>query len=331
MLMDGRMTSVKIVTDSTAYIPSELVIRYDIRVVPLNVVFGTTSYAEGVDITNEEFYDRLIHSKSLPATSHPSNTEFLKTYTDIVDEGNSVLSIHVSGKLSRTIKSAMSASRELPDSQIEVMDSCLTAMALGMVVLAAGRAADEGQPLSEIKKLVAQLVKQVNLLFAVDTLEYLHKGGHLGSTRVLLDTLLKIKPILCLKDGRIQPVSRIRAKPKVIECLLKLMEERVPQNRPVHVAIIHAQAFDKAVALEKQVRDRFPCKEIHFSEVGPVIGTHVGPGAIGLAFYSDTGPAPTPMPQTWEQSTVTMQNSSQASQKSYASRLRPGGDIPPLC
>jgi len=298
------MSNVKIVTDSTAYLPPDMVAKYDIRVVPLYVLFGETSYAEGVDITNEEFYDKLKRSKSFPTTSQPPLAEFLKPYTELTNSGHQVLSIHISGKLSSTVESAMAARRELPDTQIEVVDSFLTAMALGMLVLSAGKAADDGESLPEIKKHVEQLGKSMNLLFVVDTLEYLRKGGRIGGATALLGTMLNIKPILYVKHGRIEPLARVRSKPKAIERLLELMEQRIPRGGPVHVAVIHAQAFDEAVALEKQVRARFNCRNVHFSEIGPVIGAHVGPGTVGVAFYSDQGFAPLPIAETWEPGTM---------------------------
>jgi len=293
------MSKVKIVTDSTAYLPSDMIAKYDIQVIPLHVLFGETSYAEGVDITNAEFYDKLKHSKSFPTTSQPPLAEFLKTYTELTNSDHQVLSIHISGKLSSTIESAVAARKQLPDTQIEVVDSFLTTMALGMVVLSAGKAAADGESLPEIKKHVEQLANSVNLLFVVNTLEYLRKGGRIGGATALLGTMLNIKPILYLKHGRIEPLARVRSKPKAIARLLKLMKQRVPQGGSVHVAIMHAQAFDEAVALEKQVRAQFNCRDVYFSEIGPVIGTHVGPGALGVAFYSDQGFAPLPVAETW--------------------------------
>ena len=298
------MSNVKIVTDSTAYIPSDMVAKYDIQVVPLYVLFGETSYAEGVDITNEEFYDKLKSSKSFPTTSQPPLAEFLKPYTELTNSGHQVLSIHISGKLSSTVESAMSARKELPDSQIEVVDSLLTAMALGMVALSAGKAADDGQPLTEIKEHVEQLAKRVNIMFVVDTLEYLRKGGRIGGATALLGTMLNIKPILCIKHGRIEPLARVRSKPKAVERLLELMGQRIPAGGPVHIAIHHAQALDEAMVLEKQVRSRFNCRDVYFSEIGPVIGAHVGPGTVGVAFYTDQGFAPLPVAETWQPGTI---------------------------
>lgn len=298
------MSNVKIVTDSTAYLPPDIAAKYDIHVIPLHVLFGKTSYTEGVDITNEEFYDKLKRSKSFPTTSQPSLAEFLGTYTELASAGCQVLSIHISGKLSSTVESAMSARKELPDSQIEVVDSLLTAMALGMVALSAGKAADDGQPLAKIKEHVEQLAKNVNIMFVVDTLEYLRKGGRIGGATALLGTMLNIKPILCIKHGRIEPLARVRSKPRALERLLELMEQRIPGGSPVHAAIHHVQALDEAMVLEKQVRSRFNCRNVYFSEIGPVIGAHVGPGTVGVAFYSDQGFAPLPIAETWEPGTM---------------------------
>ena len=309
------MAEVKIVTDSTAYLPTGLADKYDIRTLPLSVFFGRASYAEGVDITNEEFYEKLTHSGVFPTTSQPSMASFLSTYEELTRKGHPILSLHISGKLSNTVESALAASRELPGAQIEVVDTNLTAMALGMVVLCAGEAAYEGRPLEEIKEYVQQLVQNVNLLFVVDTLEYLRKGGRIGGASALLGNILNIKPVLSLKEGRIEPVARVRTKQRALERLLELMDQRVPSRRPVHVSIIHAQALEEAVALEREVRQRFACREVLFSEIGPVLGAHVGPGTVGIAFYSESGPAMTPIHQPWKTDTVTVPGAAPASQE----------------
>ncbi len=281
------MAKVKVVTDSTAYLPHELIERYGIRIVPLKVLFGTESYDEGVDITNDEFYRRLAEAKTLPTTSQPSVNDFIQAYTELAQGGHPILSIHISSKISGTVNSALTAKSEFPEAQIEIVDSLFTSMGLGMIALDAARAADEGQPLLEIKASAEKLIQSMNLIFVVDTLEYLQKGGRIGAASALLGTLLRIKPILHLKDGLIQPIAKVRTKHKAMEHLLELVEERVRGGTSVRVTVIHAQAAEEALALGEEVRGRFNCVEMYFSELGPVIGAHVGPGTLGLAFYSE--------------------------------------------
>ena len=281
------MAEVKVVTDSTAYLPPELIARYGIRVVPLKVVFGAEAYAEGVDISNEEFYSKLMEASTLLTTSQPSVGDFLQVYGEATREGVPILSIHISSKLSATVSTALTAKGELPQAQIEVVDSLSTSMGLGMVVLAAARAADEGQSLSQIRAATEKVIRSMNLFFIVDTLEYLRKGGRIGGAAALVGTALRIKPVLYLKEGQIEVLAKVRTKRRALKRLLELMAERMPGGTSVHIAIIHAHAAEEATALEKEVRARFNCAEIYLSELGPAIGAHVGPRAIGLAFYAD--------------------------------------------
>jgi len=281
------VTKVKIVTDSTAYLPPELITRYGIEVVPLKVLFGPEAYTEGVDISNEEFYRKLAKASTLPTTSQPSIGDFVQVYDKAAREAAAILSIHISGKLSATINSALNAKDELPQVQIEVVDSLCSCMGMGMIVLAAARAAEEGQALSQIRASTEKLIKNMHLFFVVDTLEYLHKGGRIGGAATLLGTALRIKPILCVKDGQIDALARVRTKRKAVARMLELVEERVQRGAAVHVAVFHAQAVEEALALQQEVRARFDCAEMHLSEIGACIGTHVGPGAVGLAFYTD--------------------------------------------
>ena len=321
MAMGGNVARVKIVTDSTAYLTPELVSKYDVQVVPLSVAFGKDSYVEGVDIANEEFYQKLRHQKSSPKTSEPPVERFLKVYGEVADNVNQVLSIHLSGKLSATVESARAAAKQLHDRQIEVVDSSFAAMALGMVVLAAGKAADEGQSLPDIKRATEDVIKNTRFLFVVDTLKYLREAGHLGAVTALFDAVLSPKPVFGFKDGRIEQMAGARTKPKAAQRMLELMEKHVSPGAPVHVAVIHAQAFDEAVELERQVRARFNCREFYFSEVGPVIGANVGPGMTGLAFYCECGATGTPIAQR-QTNTLAVPNQGQVSQGSLASRSR---------
>jgi DegV family protein with EDD domain len=276
---------VKIVTDSTAYLSPETVARYDIRVVPLKVIFGNEAFAEGLDITNEEFYQRLARSKALPTTSQPSVSDFIQVYAELTQPGYDIFSIHISGKLSGTINSALAARAAFPQARIEVVD--WLSMGMGLLVLAAARAAEEGQGLAEIKAMIKRLTANMNIFGTLGTLKYLQKGGRIGTAATLVGTLLKIKPVLALDNGEVRVLAKPRNRGKAIQCMLKFMVQRVEERARIHGAIVHTRAPEEALVLEKKVRARFDCDELYFIELGPVFATHTGPGTLGMAFYSD--------------------------------------------
>ena len=280
------MPKVKIVTDSTAYLLPETIAQYDIRVVPLKVAFGSEVFSEGVDITNEEFYRRLAKSSTLPTTSQPAASDFAEVYAELISLGHPIFSIHISGKLSGTINSALTAREAFPEAQIEVVDWLSAGM--GLMVLAAARAAEEGQGLPEIKASLKQLAPCISIVAMLDTLKYAWRGGRIGAATALLGSLLSIKPIVTLEDAEAKPLARARSRAKGVEYMLKLLEKRVGTSNSIHHgAVIHSSVFEEALALEKEVRARFNCAELDVVEVGPVFGTHTGPGALGLAFYTE--------------------------------------------
>lgn len=186
----------------------------------------------------------------------------------------------------------------MPNAKIEVVDSLSAAMGLGMMALTAARDAGKGHSLPEIKAHVAKLTQSMIVLFVVDTLKYLPEGGRIGRASALVGSLLNINSILCcLKDGRVEVLAKIVTRGRALKRLLELMDERVAAGTPVHVAVMHAQAADEAWALEREIRSRFNCAEVYFSELGPVIGAHVGPGTVGLAFYGEQGAVGVPLPE----------------------------------
>jgi DegV family protein with EDD domain len=196
--------------------------------------------------------------------------------------------VFISTELSGTVASALAAQESLPDLPIEVVDSRFTSMGLGFVALAAARAAAEGKGLAEVAAAARELVPRVNVLFVVETLEYLHRGGRIGGASRLLGSALRINPLRHLTEGRIDALERVRTKRKAVERILEVMAERAG-NAPVHAAVIHANAPEEAARLREQVRERFPYTELYLAELSPVIGTHVGPGTVGVAFYTGGG------------------------------------------
>jgi len=280
------MSRIAIVTDSSAYLPADLVERYGIHVMPLKVAFGQTVYRDCVDITEEEFYHKLAQAQELPITSQPSAGEFLAFYQEVARQAQGIVSIHLSGALSGTYNSAMAARDMLPDVPIEVVDSRSTSMGQGFLVLAAARAAAEDKSLAEIAALTRDLVPRLNVIFVLDTLKYLQRGGRIGGAQALMGSMLAIKPLLYLHEGRVEPLEKVRSKGKAVQRLVEIMAERL-QGRPAHIAILHSAIPQEAEALRAEIAARFPCRELLLCGVSPVIGTHTGPGCLGLAFYAD--------------------------------------------
>jgi len=229
----------------------------------------------------------LAEAETLPTTSQPSAGEFFDLYSELSKDDHEIISIHISSKLSGTISSVQAAKEMLPKARITIVDSASTAMGLGLMVLTAARAAARGKTTAEIVAAVEKMIPQMNVIFAVDTLEYLQKGGRIGGAAALVGTLLKVKPILCLKDGRVEPLDKVRSKRKALARLLEVIEERVGPGTPVQVAVLHGQVPDEARELEQEVRARFNCTECYFAELGPVIGTHTGPGVVALVACAD--------------------------------------------
>lgn len=280
---------IKVVTDSTAYLPQDLVQQRDIRIVPLNVLFGAKSFHEGVDLGYEQFYSMLAEADELPTTSQPAAGDFLTVYSELVDAGHEVISIHISSGISGTVDSALAAREMLPDPErVSVVDSLFTTMGLELIVRAALDAIDAGRSRSEIVAQLEQLVKRLHLYFVVDTLEYLHKGGRIGGASALLGTVLQFKPILLLKDGKIEPWGKMRTKRKAVAKLVDIIEEKVGGQPIGKIGVVHAQVPAEAEALVQELRQRLNCDECHTSQIGPVIGTHTGPGVLGIAVYTES-------------------------------------------
>ncbi len=280
------MSKVAIVTDSTAYIPKEYIDRYNIAVAPQVLIWGDEIFEDGVDILPEEFYTRLKTAKVMPTTSQATPQSFHRIFSNLLEQDCEVLAILISEKLSGTITSAIQAKEMFPGAKIEVINSWTTAMSLGFQVLAVAQAARQGASMEECKLLAQKAQQHTGVVFAVDTLEFLHRGGRIGGASRYLATALNIKPILELVDGRVEAIERVRTRAKSVMRLLDLVDERIGRRVPVRMAVLHANAPQEARELLKLSEDRFDAIEGVFSEVSPVVGTHTGPGTIGLAFMA---------------------------------------------
>ncbi|MEW6717118.1 MAG: DegV family protein [Chloroflexota bacterium] len=278
------MSKVVLVTDSTAYIPPELVNKYKIKVIPQILIWGDKTYLDGVDISPEEFYNRLEKADIMPSSSQATPAHFKDTFSELLDSGKEILAVLISTALSGTVASALQAKEFFPDAPIEIVDSRSCAMALGFIVLAAARAAEKGASLLECKAAAEKAIDHTGVVFAVDTLEFLHRGGRIGGASRLLGTALNIKPILELRDGRVEPLEKVRTRKKALQRLLELVEENTKNQSPIHIATLHANDPDTAEFLQKEIKTRISADEYIFSEVSPVVGTHTGPGTIGIAY-----------------------------------------------
>jgi DegV family protein with EDD domain len=278
------MTKVAIVTDSTAYLPAELIEKYRIKIVPLQVVWGDETYRDGVDILPGEFYDRLETADVLPTTSQPSAAEFKTIFESLIADGYDVLAILISGGLSGTVASAEQATKMIERGRIEIVDSLTTTAELCFHVMVAAQAAAQGDDLAACTALAQSAGQRSGVVFAVDTLEFLHKGGRIGGAKRFLGTVLNIKPILDLKAGRIDAVEQVRTRRKARARLLELVQERIAGKPLKYLGVSHARAVKEARVLLEQTQEMLDIEETVLVDLSPVIGTHVGPGTLSVAY-----------------------------------------------
>ncbi len=276
--------AIKIVTDSTADLPPELARELDITVVPCNVHFGQETFLDGVELDADRFYERLITESQLPTTSQPSPGAFLEVYRGLVDAGHQVVSIHVSDKLSGTMNSARQAKEQLGDAPLEVVDSHQVSLALGLLVTAAARAVKDGAHYEETLQVTRHALDQVQFFALLDTLEYLRKGGRIGKVQGFVGSLLHVRPIITVKEGVVESVIKVRSRARGVQYMLSIAEERAPLQQ---VAVMYATTPLEADELAERVRPLVADGTVIHARVGPVLGTHAGPGAIGIAFQSE--------------------------------------------
>jgi DegV family protein with EDD domain len=273
-----------LVTDSTASIPESFIDQYNIRVAPQVLIWGEEELEDGVDITPSQFYERLVKDPQSPTTSQATIGSFHKIYSELVPQGMPILTTVISSKLSGTVQSAEQARADFPGARIEIIDSYSTAMALGYQVLAAARAGADGKPFEEIVELARRAPNHTNVLFVVDTLEYLHRGGRIGGAAKLFGSALNIKPLLELRDGRVETLEKIRTKPRAMARMLEIFEQAIQGKESVRIAALHAAAPDEAQWLLEEATKRCDPVEAMISDVSPVVGTHAGPGTVGLVY-----------------------------------------------
>jgi DegV family protein with EDD domain len=280
-----KRRKVAIVTDGACSLTPAQGEQFGIHVVPVYVAFGEKTYRAGIDLDNEGFYRFLSTSKKLPTTAQPTAPDFVNIYNQLAEEAEEIITIVISHHMSATIQSAEMARNLFDNVPVHIVDSETVSLGLGMMAIAAARAAEQGQDAQAVLNLVESIKQKMNVIFTVNTLEYLYKGGRIGGATAFLGTALDIKPILYIKNGRIEPLERQRTRKRSVSRLLALMEQSVGKQ-PVHVAILHGNASEEARQLKQSIQSQFNCVELISSDMGPVIGVHAGPGTLGLVFYT---------------------------------------------
>ena len=283
--MSNRL--IVVVTDSSAYIPKEALDSLSIPVIPLWLTWGEERLRDGVDIDPPAFYRRLRADKVIPTTSQPSAGEFEEFFRQTGAGADAVVGVFLSSKLSGTVANALAAQAQMSEFTIRVVDSLSTSMGLGFIVLATAQAAAAGQSLDEVVAAAEDMRDRVHVLFAVDTLEYLYLGGRIGGAKRLLGTALNIKPLLHLEHGTVEPLCQIRTKRKAVAQMLDVAQERLNGKRMAEAAIIDVGSPEEGDEIVGQVEERFGVSTVYRTTVSPAIGTHAGPGTVGIAFYAE--------------------------------------------
>ena len=276
-----------IVLDSTADFPDAAERFPNWRVVPLYVNFGTESFRDGVDLTASQFYERLRTTAELPTTSQPTPADFLACYEELAGYER-ILSLHIASKLSGTFQSAGTAADMLGDGRVRTVDTQTASAAITMLGMAIQRRLERGTSDEEVDALVALFQRENGLLFTVDTLEFLARGGRIGRAAAFAGTLMHVKPILSIRDGEVLPVKRVRGNQKAMQEFVDALRSKTSDEPGLRVGIAHADAPERGAELVKMVRDLRPQAEIETETMlGAVIGTHSGPGCVGFFWVTD--------------------------------------------
>ena len=285
--MNLSAANTAIVLDSTADFPDAQDSFPNWRVVPLYVNFGTESFKDGVDLTASAFYERLRTAPELPTTSQPTPGDFLAAYEEL-GSYERLLSVHIAARLSGIFQSAGTADAQLGDGRVHTIDSESPSVAISMLALAIQRRLERGTTDEEIDTLVQRYVREHGLLFTVDTLEFLARGGRIGRAKAFAGQLMNVKPILSIREGEVLPVKRVRGNRKAFQEFVDALDAHTRDEPSLRVGIAHADAPERMVELEKMVRDRRPQARIEVETMlGAVIGAHAGPGTVGFFWFTD--------------------------------------------
>jgi DegV family protein with EDD domain len=282
---------VKIITDTTAGITAEVARQYDIPVIPQIIHFGEQSFLEGIEIDNAGFMQRLKQSRELPKTAAPPPELFIEQFKRLVPLGEPILCIHPTAEASGTVRSANAAKAEFPNADIRVIDTRVIGSPLATMVTLAGQWASAGVDADTIESRIRNMISHCHVYFLVATLEYLAKGGRIGGASALLGSVLQIKPILVVRDGKVDILERERTQKRAVARLKELVFEKIACDGSGYLSIMHAAVPDQGLVLANELRAEMtqrgiPVKDIPIMDVPPAIVVHAGPGILAVAFFS---------------------------------------------
>jgi DegV family protein with EDD domain len=280
------MMAIRIVTDSVADVPEQLALKHNILVLPLTVNFSEASYRDGVDITKEEFFEKLRTTAKLPTTSQVTPGVFMEAFNEILDKGDEVVGIFMSSKLSGTYQAAVSAKEIIGSDKIHIIDSGLVAFAVGQIAIALSVMAENGADANTLVEKASLMIENTSCRFIVDTLEFLTKGGRLKPAEALVGNLLSIKPILTMIDGELKSVGKARGRKKAMKSVLDWIDASSIDLNYKLVGLYHAVDVEYKDEMKQLLIQKFPYMHLTESEVGCVVGTHSGPGCIALSFVN---------------------------------------------
>jgi DegV family protein with EDD domain len=277
----------KIITDSTADIPMEFARRHDIDVVPLTIHLGERIWKDYYDVEPDEFYELIKKTSAFPTTSQPTPQDFINAYSPFVATNEPILSLHLSSRLSGTYQSALLAKSHFPDAMIEVVDSLQASFALSMMIIICAEKAKKGESILDIANFARQIGPQIETYFSVDSLDHLHRGGRIGKAQAFLGTLMKIKPLLKVVHGEVQPVEKIRTREKLLNRFVELVEQAAVEHSQILLAVAESDNSDVMTALLERIEKIQGVSLIFRGKIGGVITSHTGPGALGIAFVKN--------------------------------------------
>jgi len=274
--------TVKVITDSAADLPPTLAEELGITVVPVYLRFGDKVYRDRVDISEDEFYHRLLHDPIHPSTTQPTPQDFADAYQKLSQEADGIISIHLTSRLSGTYNSAIQGKKLVEDGcPIEVVDSQTLSMANGLIAMEAAKIARSGKGLQQVVTEVRQIIPNIHLLILLDTLKYLAKGGRIGKAKALLGSVLSVKPLLIVKDGELRPAGQVRTRSQGIQRLFDFAKNAIDIQ---DLSVVYSTTPDEAQILAEHVGSLVPRERITLARVGPALGVHAGPGALGIGF-----------------------------------------------
>lgn len=277
--------SIAIVTDSSADLPPSVAAAHGIEVIPLEVRLGAETFRDGIDIGTEEFFRRVIDGNLAPKTSQPAVGVFIETYEKLLSGCKSIISIHLASNLSGTFASASVARQSLPDADITVVDSCSVSLGLGLQVIRAARAIQDGVSKENVVRMLEEAKKKVEVLIALNSLDFLQRGGRIGKVASFLGSVLSLKPLIRVADGQVLPVSKTRSRSQAIEDILSRLATLAERGKLI-LGVMHTTAAEEAEQLRARIQELFGKVEM-VVEVGPVLGAHAGPQCLAVAVLSE--------------------------------------------